>query len=224
MSVASDKIRNLRAFPFEQYSGISSREKLVVFTIKYLSDNNIKTSFDYVCVAAFRFFPEEFKLSNEFPDIPDIAGLNRTLMHLRPSERNFATGKPNTFYELTESGKALANQVAEGLEKGLFVTRKNVSRHDEVVEKANLKDYIDFINNHYYKQYLIDKNYSLPLIWNIFEVIPFTNLDSILLKIKCIIDISKSKNDNDSLDLAQRIYEDIKILIEKKKLLEKGVN
>ncbi len=223
MSTASDIIRNLKSIPFENYSGISSREKLVVYTIKYLHDNNIKTTFDNVCVAAFKLFPEEFKLSSDYPEIPDIAGLNRTLMHLRPSERNFATGKPNTFYELTETGKALANQVEEGLQKGAFLSEKKTAKHDEVVEKANIKDYIDFINNSYYKQYQKNMDYSLGVIWNIFNVMPFRNLDTVLQKIKNIINISQQKDDLICLELAQKMCGDIKLLIEKKKEIEKGL-
>ena len=143
-------------------------------------------------------------------------------MHLRPSERNFATGKPNTFYELTETGKALADQIKEGLQKGVFSSEKKTAKHDDVVAKANIKNYIDFVNNSYYKQYQTDKDYALALIWNIFDVIPFTNLDTIMLKIKNIIDISKVKDDNVCFELAQKINSDVKILIEKKKALEKG--
>lgn len=222
MSTTSDRIRAIKAFPFDRYAGISSREKLVVYAIKYLTEQNIETTFDHVCITAFKFFPEEFKLSAEFPEFPDIAGLNRTLMHLRPEDRDLATGKTNTNYKLTKKGQALANMVAEGLEKGVYTISESVVRHDEVKRKLDAKNYIEFINNQVYKRYLSDNQYNLSLIWQMFEVIPFTNLEKLLAQLKNIIAIAESKNDAPCLNLAQKMHADLKDLIEKKKTIEKG--
>ena len=221
MSESSDKIRAIKAYPFNQYAGISSREKLVVYAIKYLTEQGIETTFDYVCVTAFKLFPEEFKLSAEFPEFPDIAGLNRTLMHLRPEDRDLATGKTNTNYKLTKKGQALADMVSEGLEKGIY-TAESVVRHDEVKKKLDEKDYLEFISKEAYKLFLSNNQYELTLIWQIFGVIPFTNLEKVLAKLKNIIDVAESKSDTSCLNLAQRMYADLKDLIEKKKTIEKG--
>lgn len=222
MSDSSNKIRNFQAYPFEKYSGISSREKMVVYAIKYLSEQGIETTFDYVCITAFKLFPEEFKLSKEFPEYPDIAGLNRTLMHLRPEDRGLATGKTNTNYVLTQKGLELANLVAEGLEKGVFISQTTV-RHDTVKEKLDTKEYLSFIGKEQYKQYLKNQIYSISMIWQIFGVIPFTNLEKLLLKLKNIIAVAINKNDTDCLTLAQKMNNDLKELIEKKKTMEKGI-
>ncbi len=209
-------------FPFDRYAGISSREKLVAYTIKYLTDNGIEPVFDYICVTAFKLFPEEFKLSTEFFEYPDIAGLNRTLLHMRPEDRDLATGKTNTRYKLTKKGQALADMVAEGLEKGVYITQSTV-RHDEVKKKLETKDYVEFIGKEAYKLYLKNNVYDISLIWQIFGVIPFTNLENILAKIKSIIAVAESKQDSNCLCLVQKMYADLKDIIDKKKKIEKGV-
>ena len=151
MNDYSKFIKNIKAYKFEEYSGISSREKMAVYTIYYLKKNNIPTTFDNVCVACFKFFPEEFKLSAEYPEYPDIAGLNRTLMHLRPSERNLATGKTNTEYTLTEQGNALAITISEGLNDNAFVSKRKITNHDVTKLKMGGEDYRNFTNNSVYK-------------------------------------------------------------------------
>lgn len=203
-------INNIKSVPFKKYSGVSSREKLVVYSIKYLNDHNIPTTFNYVCMTAYKLFPEEFKLSDEFPEQADIAGLNRTLMHLRPSDRNLAYGKPNTFYELNDKGKALANQVQEGIEKGFFETVKKIAKHDIIVEKQNKGEYLKFIGSNSYKLMLNSDDYKLDYIWSIFDVIPFTCLDQILSKIKKIDSISKLENNSKCSEICALIMADIK--------------
>ena len=158
-------IKNIKPFELSEYSGVSSREKLVVYTIKFLSDNFIPTTFDYVCMAAYKLFPDEFKLSDEFPEQADIAGLNRTLMHLRPGERNLASGKPNTSYVLNVNGYELAKQVEEGLNKKLFESNiKTSSNHDKIVQKKNKEKYLMFVKNSLYFEYLQNMIYSQDLI------------------------------------------------------------
>lgn len=212
-----DFIRNIKAYEFKKYSGVSSREKLIVYTIKYLTDNGIPATFDYVCMAAFKFFPEEFKLSDEFPEQADIAGLNRTLMHLRPSERNLATGKPNTEYELNENGLALANQVEDGLKNDMFSSEAALSRHDEVVTKKNKEKYLSFVKNPIYKTYLETKNYTLDLLWRIFKVMPFSKMDVLLEDVREIKEIAKPEKDGDCLELCILMEDDLKKLLNAKR-------
>ena len=101
MSTYSDQINNINSIPFEKYQTVSSREKLVVYTIKYLKEKNIPTSWNNICIASFKLFPEKFYFSEEFKMYPHIEMLNRTLLHLRPKERNYATGGSRVKYVLT---------------------------------------------------------------------------------------------------------------------------
>lgn len=216
-------ISNIVSVPFNDYSGVSSREKLVVYAIKYLSDNNIPATFDYVCMTAYKLFPEEFKLSDEFPDQADIAGLNRTLMHLRPSERNLASGKPNTAYVLNENGIALAKQVEEGIIKKIFVKTESVSNHDKVISRKNDELYLSIIKSPIYLLYIENNIYSLDIIWRLFKTAPFSNMETTLEKIKTIKEIALSKNDSSCNNLCKMMEQDLKDLINKKRVLEKGV-
>ena len=219
----SEFIKKIKPFKFEEYSGISSREKMAVYTIFYLTNNNIPTTFDNVCVACYKFFPEEFKLSSDYPEYPDIAGLNRTLMHLRPSERNLATGKPNTSYVLTEQGLALAKQVSDGLEGKAFVSSRSVANHDITKIKLSSKEYRDLVDSAIYKDYLENPNYSESIIWKLFKVIPFTRIDYLLGQCKKIKDYAKSIDDEACTNLISKIETSLKAFSEKKKITEKGI-
>lgn len=219
----SEFIKQIKPFKFEEYSGISSREKMAVYTIYYLANNDIPTTFDNVCVACYKFFPEEFKLSGDYPEYPDIAGLNRTLMHLRPSERNLATGKPNTSYVLTEQGIALAKQVSDGLEGKAFVSSRSVANHDITKIKLSSKEYRDLVDSAIYKDYLENPNYSESIIWKLFKVIPFTRIDHLLGQCKKIKDYAKSIDDEACLNLISKIETSLKAFSEKKKITEKGI-
>ena len=143
-------------------------------------------------------------------------------MHLRPSERNFATGKPNTNYELTESGAAVASQVEEGLLNNAFSSIAKVSKHDEVVTKKNKEKYLSFTKSPAYLMYLETKEYRIDLIWRIFRVMPFSQLDMILADVKEVKEIAKSENDASCQELAQKIEVEVRNLISAKRESEKA--
>lgn len=213
-------IDNLQPFRLEEYSGVSSREKLVVYAIKLLTDQGIPTSFDYVCMTAFKLFPEEFKFSQEFPEQADIAGLNRTLMHLRPSERNLATGKPNTTYVLTPTGVALALQVEQGLRAKLYSDGSSISKHDELQIKKSLENYLQFVKSPIYLKYAQDGIYDTSLIWRIFSTPPFNKMEITYEKVKDILSLANEKRDVTCIKLCELMYDELKILIERKKQIE----
>ena len=58
MQKYKDFIRSLKPFPENKYFGVSSREKLIAYTMYYLENNGIPIYFNYVCVAAFKMFPK----------------------------------------------------------------------------------------------------------------------------------------------------------------------
>lgn len=223
MNGYSDFVKNIQAYKFEEYAGISSREKMAVYAIYFLKNNNIPTTFDNVCVTCFKFFPDEFKLSSDYPEYPDIAGLNRTLMHLRPSERNLATGKPNTEYLLTEQGLALAKQISDGLNGKAFMSKKNIARHDATKIRLTGEEYRKFINNSTYKNYLEDLKYSDSLIWKIFNVIPFTRIDYLIDLCKKIKEYAKTIDDDNCYNLINKIEDSLKLIAAEKKQNEKGI-
>ncbi|MDD2516259.1 MAG: hypothetical protein PHF26_03510, partial [Candidatus Gracilibacteria bacterium] len=87
----------------EIYTNVSSREKLVVYAMAYLENNKIPLLFNYICVATFKLFPEKFGFG-EFNEYPHIEMLNRTILHLRPRENNYAEGSVRQEYKITELG------------------------------------------------------------------------------------------------------------------------
>lgn len=91
---------------------------LAAFTIHWLQERQIPTTFENIVVAAFRMFPTKFALEG-YRDYPDAARVNRTLLQLRPKYRNWARGSVQKGFILTESGLAKVATVREGLESGL---------------------------------------------------------------------------------------------------------
>lgn len=55
-------IENIKPFSYSQYKDISSYEKLAVYAACFLEDQNVTLSFNYICIAAFKFFPISFAL------------------------------------------------------------------------------------------------------------------------------------------------------------------
>ena len=53
----------------QNYSNVSSREKLVVYAMYFLEKNDIPLLFNYICIASFKLFPERFHFG-EFKQYP----------------------------------------------------------------------------------------------------------------------------------------------------------
>ncbi len=87
---------------------------LVAFTLQWLQDRSIPTTFENIVVAAFRMFPARFSLEG-FPSYPDAARLGRTLLQLGPKYRNWARGSVQKGFVLTQSGHAKVARVANDL-------------------------------------------------------------------------------------------------------------
>ncbi len=124
-----DFINGIESFKYEKYSIVSSREKLLAFTIQFLVDNGISSTFNNLCIAAFKLFPEKFYFSEDFKEYPHIEMLNRTLLHLRPKERNYAIGNSKIPYTLTDVGREIAYQV-----KNDMITDKVTNKVKQVMD------------------------------------------------------------------------------------------
>jgi hypothetical protein len=90
---------------------------LAAFTLKWLQDRSIPTTFENVVVAAFRFFPTKFSLEG-YKEYPDAARVNRSLLQLGPKYRNWARGSVQKGYVLTESGREKVRSVQATLDEG----------------------------------------------------------------------------------------------------------
>lgn len=88
--------------------------RLVSFTIQWLQELSIPTTFENIVVAAFRMFPEKFAPQG-YPEYPDAARTNRALLQLGPKYRNWARGSVQKGFVLTDSGLSEVRRVKEAL-------------------------------------------------------------------------------------------------------------
>lgn len=108
-----DVLEDVPEFPEAAYSDFDLN-RLVCFTLSWLQDHRIPTTFENIVVAAFRMFPAKFALEG-YASYPDAARTNRALLQLRPKYRNWARGNVQKGFILTESGIAEVAQVREAL-------------------------------------------------------------------------------------------------------------
>jgi len=177
VSKYSEFINNIKSLDYSQYSKVSSREKLVAFAIRYLGTNDIPTSFIYICIATFKLFPDKFYFSEEFREYPHIEMLNRTILHLRPKENNYATGSASTEYHLTPIGEEVAKQVSIDLEtkgeSGQIAPRKTMDRN----KKAIYNDFQKVLDSKEFANFIEVGSLDESLVWSFFGITPYTQID-----------------------------------------------
>lgn len=83
---------------------------LTAYSVHWLSEWEIPTTYENVSVLNGRLFPDEFSMRG-FSELPDAFRTNRSLLQMRPKYRNFATSDPRRGVYLTEKGNEAAGIV-----------------------------------------------------------------------------------------------------------------
>src|ERR1700730_2552561 len=73
---------------------------LTAYSIHWLTEWEIPTTYENIGVLNARLFPAEFALVG-FLEFPDVMRTNRTLLQMRPKYRGFATSDPRRGVFLT---------------------------------------------------------------------------------------------------------------------------
>ncbi len=115
-SSAWTTLHDISPFPESRYAAVDLTG-LAAFTLRWLQDRHILTTFENIVVAAFTMFPLKFSLEG-FPDYPDAARVGRTLLQLGPKYRNWARGSVQKGFVLTQSGMMKVKKVQEELGGG----------------------------------------------------------------------------------------------------------
>lgn len=207
MSSAAELIKKMVAIEYDKYASVSSREKLVVYAISYLRDHSIPLSFNNICIATFKLFPEKFYFSEEFKEYPHIEMLNRTILHLRPLERNYASGSVRSDYRLTQIGEEVAKQVATELEDPSRgpVNKQIMDKH----KKTSVNEFNKIKNSDLFKKWVENNEVEDMDIWSFFEVTPYTQISKIQKFIKENIDFAKDQNEDKVVELLRFIDQKI---------------
>lgn len=193
----AERIMTIKALPYEKYASVSSREKLVAYAMSYLDELGIPLNFNNICVTAFRLFPEKFYFSEDFKEYPHIEMLNRTILHLRPVERNYATGSVKTDYALTPIGREIAEQVKTDIEAGShkIEPRQIMDSH----KKTSGNDLRNLRNSPLFGRWVEGSSLDDMEIWDFFGVTPFTQIDKVKKSISDVSEYAKSINDDEAV-------------------------
>ncbi len=83
---------------------------LTAYSVHWLTQWEIPTTYENISVLNARLFPAKFSLAG-FPEMPDAMATNRTILQMRPKYRGFATSDPRKGVFLTEKGRQEAARV-----------------------------------------------------------------------------------------------------------------
>lgn len=191
---------------------ISSREKLVAYTMAYLEKNNIPILFNYVCIAAFKLFPERFQFG-EFSEYPHIEMLNRTILHLRPKENNYAEGSVRQEYRLTELGRHIASEVEKQLKGEIPSIKIKKITPIDAIKKNPENDLKKVQQNKLFQSWLSGSIIDESSLWDFFKVTPYSRIEYVKKEIKDIKLLAKSLNNQKVFDFISFIEKKINSLI-----------
>lgn len=148
------RIKPLRA---NRYNNLDI-DRLVVFGMSYLEENDIPLYFEYIVVALFRLFPEKFSLEN-FTEYPDTYRINNSVRRLAGSIKSrgvtWASGSIENGFNLTDTGREIANQVNETLRNPIKQNNKELKKRSRGRLPAN--DLLEIKNSEIFKKWQEDK-------------------------------------------------------------------
>jgi len=189
-------IRSIKPLDYDKYKDVSSREKLAVYTMFFLENNKIPLIFNFICVAIYKLFPKKFYFG-DFEEYPHIEMLNRTILHLRPKERNYAQGDVRKGYILTELGSETALNVDRQLKGEIsFSVSKNNDTVIDRVKNTPSKNLKNIELAELYKIWERNKKIENSEIWKFFEVTPFTRIPYIKTKLKDLKSFAQDGKNN----------------------------
>lgn len=121
-------IHNAKTFS-ENIQKKLGRDRAVSYTVYFLINNHVEATFQRICVAVYKLFPESFSLS-EFPEYLDSRTVRNCLWHCTHKSKGWLTGSDKTHYSITEKGKE---------EILVFETLKNSNNPEELPIKFKLR-------------------------------------------------------------------------------------
>lgn len=106
--------QNLKPMNESKYLNIDN-DRLVIYTVDQLEQNNIEPTFDKVVVTVFKLFPKRFSLIG-FPEYPDGKRVHDCLWHCTYKTKQWLFGNPKTGYRLTQKGKIILEDTIKRLQ------------------------------------------------------------------------------------------------------------
>ena len=120
MTTAKQKLLDLldKQKPFsEKIQKVLGRDRAIVYCVNLLENEEIKPTFQRICVAASKLFPESFSLYPEFPEFPDSRTVRNCLWHCTHESKGWLSGSDKTYYSLTEESNKIIILMTKVLKK-----------------------------------------------------------------------------------------------------------
>ena len=206
-----DKINSLKKYDYSQYRNISSCEKLMTFAAYTLQNSKVPLTFNYLCIASFKLFPEKFCLDEEFKEFPSVDRLNRTYMHLKYVKKGkpYITGTTGEGYKLTTYGEAVAEEV-ESLLNNSVIDKTIVAPQVDQHKKGISKDYTLFKESDGFKEYRENGKIDIIKVFEFFNVTPYTRIKMVNSNLEDIQSYAKQFKDKDLENYVSKVIEMIK--------------
>lgn len=200
-----DFIDNLKPVEYSKIKDITSYEKLMLYATNELEKNSVPLTFNYICIASFKLFPDKFCCDEEFKEFPSIDRLNRTYMHLKyvKKGKSYIAGTMKEGFALTKLGKAMAAEVESLI---------NSTKIDESIKpipvdshKKGSSQYYSFIEDIGFKEYLENKSINLKHLWRFFDVAPFTKTKIIQDNLELILKYAEKLKNQECIDYVKNL-------------------
>ena len=204
-------INSYKAIEYSKYKDITSYEKLMLYVAREMKKSGVPLTFNYLCVATFKMFPDVFCIDEEFKEFPSVDRLNRTLMHLKYVKKGkpFLTGSTKDGYELTTLGNAVAEEV-EAIINNTKIDKTIKVKAVDSHKKGFSKEYLTFIEGVGYQNYLNTRTIDLMYIWEFYNVTPFTRIKHIIENLKDVKSYAKEQKDNVCVEYVNKVIEKLK--------------
>jgi len=187
-----------KPFHHEAYKSIDNN-RLAVYAIALLSENNLQVTQEAVTVTLYLLFPEKFSLVG-FKEYPDAERVNRTLLQLGSKYRNWSVGNKHIGYSLNETGRLVLEQTKKLLEtpgtrqvKKIILKQRTIDPNVEIgeIEQTSLfKAYKSGERN----------NFDEFAIWELLRAFPYTPKSALVERLKSMIESAKLSGRDDVVE------------------------
>jgi len=188
-----------KPFSPETYRSIDNN-RLAVYAIALLGENNLQVSQEAVIVALYLMFPEKFSLVG-YTEYPDAERTNRTLLQLGSKYRNWAIGNKQVGYSLNENGKLVLEQTKKLLESHETIqqVKKRAPKKRTMDPDIQVKE---IEGTALFKAYKEGKRNDLGefAIWELLRAFPYTPKSALIERLRLMTESAKLSDRDDVLE------------------------
>jgi hypothetical protein len=209
-----DSINAIVPFKKEQYAHIKSDSRLGACTAYILTQKGIPLTMNYLGIAMFKMFPDNFYCDEDFKEYPSLDRLNREIcMHMTITKKKseaFLAGSAKKGFQLTKYGEFVGRETKISIEKSITNLDQNyqVNQLDKH-KNGKSKEYFKLTSSNYFKEYKLLGNLSKNFVWKLFDVIPFTKVSSIKKQLKLAEVKARELNDDTAVSFINEIYKQL---------------